>query len=171
MTASPNGGTFPTAQELTLDTGEQGSDIYYTLDGTDPIAVGGGAAEGASLHRPGSSNRYVHFAAIDPSGNVSARPRSSSPSPTTRYRPHPPSPEPRCRQGNRELAWAPRPRAGLTITGYTVQAYTAGGTAFGSAKKVAGDVTSLVYDGLSGDTQYRFTVRAVTATVTALNPP
>lgn len=166
VTASPNGGTFPTAQELTLTASEQGSDIYYTLDGTDPIGSGGVAAEGATLYKapvPVAATSKFTYAAIDPSGNVSDKATVEF---TITNDPVPAAPAfagaPVAGKGTATVSWtAPNPGAeGLTITGYTVQAYTADGTAFGSAKKVAGDVTSLVYDGLAGDTQYRFTVKA-----------
>ena len=37
VSASPHGGSYPVAQQVTLTANEFGSDIYYTLDGTDPI--------------------------------------------------------------------------------------------------------------------------------------
>jgi hypothetical protein len=166
VTASPTGGTFPTAQELTLTASEQGSDIYYTLDGSDPIGSGGVAAEGAILYKdpvPVTATSKFTYAAIDPSGNVSDKATVEF---SITNDPVPSAPAfsgaPVAGKGTATVTWtAPNPGAeGLTITGYTVQAYTADGAAFGSAKKVAGDVTSLVYDGLAGDTQYRFTVRA-----------
>jgi hypothetical protein len=163
---SPAGGTFSTEQELTLTASEQGSDIYYTLDGTDPIGSGGVATEGAILYKgpvPVTATSKITYAAIDPSGNVSDKGTVEF---TITNDPVPDAPvftgAPVAGKGTATLSWAaPNPGAeGLTITGYTVQAYTEDGAAFGASKKVAGDVTSLVYDGLSGDTQYRFTVRA-----------
>lgn len=165
VTASPNGGTFSTAQELRLEANEQGSDIYYTLDGTDPVS-GGVSSEGAILYsapvKVAESSKYT-FAAIDPSGNVSDNG-------TVEFKitndPVPAAPTftaaPVAGMGTAEVSWtAPDAGAeGLTITSYTVQAYTTDGIPFGDPKKVAGDVTTLVYEGLNGDTSYQFTVRA-----------
>ena len=103
----------------------------------------------------------LKFAAFDPSGNVSTTVETLF---TVTNDPVPSAPAfasaPVVGQGTATLSWtAPNPgAAGLTITGYTVQAYS-GGTAFGAPKTVAGDVTTLVYDGLSGDTAYTFTVQ------------
>ena len=165
VAASPNGGTFPVAQELTLTANELGSDIYYTLDGSDPVSAGV-STEGALLYRGpvkvAESSTFT-FAAIDPSGNVSENG-------TVEFKitndPVPAAPviatAPVAGKGTATVSWtAPDPGAeGLTIESYTVQAYTEDGAPYGSGKQVAGDVTSLVYDGLAGDTAYQFTVKA-----------
>lgn len=165
VTASPNGGTFSTAQQLTLEANEHGSDIYYTLDGTDPVS-GGVSVPGSTLYTGPinvAQNSTFTFAAVDPSGNVSENG-------TVDFKitndPVPAAPviagAPKAGLGTAEVSWsAPDPGAeGLTISGYTVQAYTADGAPVGAPKTVGGDVTALVYDGLSGDTAYQFTVRA-----------
>lgn len=36
VTASPAGGTFETAQQVTLSANEEGAKMYYTLDGSEP---------------------------------------------------------------------------------------------------------------------------------------
>lgn len=164
VTASPNGGTFSTAQELTLTANEQGSDIYYTLDGTDPVSAGV-SVPGSTLYtgpvKVTESSKYT-FSAIDASGNASDKQTIEF---NITNNPVPAAPAmtgaPKAGQGTAEVSWAaPDPGApGLTISGYTVQAYTAGG-AFGAPKSVAGGVTSLIYDGLNTDTTYQFTVRA-----------
>ncbi|MDR6416389.1 fibronectin type III domain-containing protein [Pseudarthrobacter sulfonivorans] len=165
VTASPNGGTFSTAQDLTLEASEQGSDIYYTLDGTDPVS-GGVSVEGATLYtgpiKVTEDSKFT-FAAIDPSGNASDKETIEF---NITNDPVPAAPvitgELKAGLGTAEVSWT-KPYAGadgLTIDGYSVQAYTASG-AFGDPKKVTGgDVTTLVYDGLNGDTAYQFTVRA-----------
>ena len=38
VTASPGGGTYATAQNVTLTANENGSDVYYTTDGHDPVS-------------------------------------------------------------------------------------------------------------------------------------
>ena len=165
VTASPAPGTFKTAQELTLSASEQGSDIYYTLDGTDPVSAGV-SVEGALLYEGPikvTENTTFTVAAIDPSGNVSENetfefiitndPVPAAPVITS---------TPKVGLGTAEVSWsAPDAGAeGLTIEEYSVQAYTTDGAKFGEAKKVAGNVTTLVYDGLNGDTAYQFTVTA-----------
>ncbi|VXB76451.1 Fibronectin type III domain protein [Arthrobacter sp. 9AX] len=164
VTASPDGGTYKTAQELTLSANEQGSDIYYTLDGTDPVS-GGVGVKSATLYKEPikvTENTKFTYAAIDPSGNASDKK-------TIEFKitndPVPAAPvitgAPKAGLGTAEVSWT-KPdagAAGLEITGYTVQAYTAT-AAFGEPRKVAGDVTTLVYDGLNGDTEYWFTVKA-----------
>ncbi|MHA7220440.1 fibronectin type III domain-containing protein [Arthrobacter sp. MDT1-48-3] len=165
VTATPNGGTFPTAQKVTLTASEAGSDIYYTLDGTDPVS-GGVSAPHALLYTDPidvARTSTVTFAAIDPSGNVSENGNVTF---TITDDPVPAAPvftaAPKAGQGTAEVSWA-APDAGapgLTIDGYSVQAYTADGVAFGAPRTVAGTVTTLVYDGLNGDTAYQFTVRA-----------
>jgi len=166
VSATPNGGTSAVAQTVTLIASETGSDIYYTIDGSEPVLSGGVLADSAIRYTAPmeiASTTTLKFAAFDPSGNVSATSEALF---TVTNDPVPSAPTfasaPVVGQGTASLSWtAPNPgAAGLTITGYTVQAYTADGTAFGAPKTVAGDVTTLVYDGLSGDTAYQFTVRA-----------
>jgi hypothetical protein len=165
VTASPNSGTFSTPQKLILEANEQGSDIYYTLDGTDPVS-GGVSVAGSTLYTGPidvAQNSTFTFAAIDRSGNVS---RNGSVEFKITNNPVPAAPlitgAPIAGLGTAEVAWtSPNPGAeGLTISGYTVQAYTIDGAPAGAPKTVGGDVTTLVYDGLSGDTAYQFSVRA-----------
>ncbi|WP_104179681.1 fibronectin type III domain-containing protein [Arthrobacter sp. B0490] len=165
VSASPRGGTFSVAQKLTLSANEAGSDIYYTVDGTDPVS-GDASAPGSLLYTGPvdvAETSTVTFAAVDPSGNVS---ENGSVAFVITNDPVPAAPAfaaaPKAGQGTAEVTWAaPDPGApGLTITGYTVQAYTADGTAFGAPKTVAGTVNTLLYDGLNGDTTYQFTVSA-----------
>jgi hypothetical protein len=166
VSATPNGGTSPVAQRVTLTASEAGSDIYYTTDGTEPIQSGG-VLGGTAIRYTGPMNipatTTLKFAAFDPSGNVSTVNQAVF---TVTNDPVPAAPAfsgaPVVGQGTATLTWtAPDPGApGLTITGYTLQAYTADGKAFGAPKTAAGTATSLVYDGLAGDTAYQFTVRA-----------
>ncbi|HKS01376.1 MAG TPA: fibronectin type III domain-containing protein [Arthrobacter sp.] len=166
VSATPNGGTSPVAQTVKLTASETGSEIYYTIDGSEPLLAGGVLSDKAILYKAPmeiASTTTLKFVAFDPSGNVSATSEALF---TVTNDPVPSAPtfssEPVVGQGTATLSWtAPNPgAAGLTITGYTVQAYTADGTAFGAPKTTAGDVTTLVYDGLSGDTAYTFTVKA-----------
>jgi hypothetical protein len=173
VTATPDGGTSSTAPKVTLTASEAGSDIYYTLDGSDPILSGGTLSATATLYTAPfeiAATSTLKFAAFDPSGNPSAISERTF---TVTNDPVPAVPSfsgaPVVGQGTATLKWtAPDPgAAGLSITGYTLQAY-AGGTAFGQPKAVGGDVTSLVYDGLNGDTAYQFTIRASNANGSSL---
>lgn len=166
VTASPNGGTSPVAHEVTLSANETGSDIYYTTDGSDPLDFAGGPAT-TSIRYTGpidiTQTTTLKFVAFDPSGNTSEQGQATF---TVTNDPVPAAPEftgsPTAGKGTATLSWtAPSAgAAGLEITGYSVQAYTADGTAFGSAKTVAGNVTTFTYEGLTADTAYYFTVRA-----------
>ncbi|WP_104140259.1 fibronectin type III domain-containing protein [Arthrobacter sp. ZGTC131] len=164
VTASPNGATSPTAQKVTLTTGESGAQIYYTLDGSEIFLAGGVLSDKAVLYKGPmdvAQTSTLKYAAIDPSGNRSETGVATF---TITNDPVPAAPvfsAATVGQGTASLTWtAPDPgAAGLTITGYTIQAYT-GTTPFGAPKTVAGNVTSLVYAGLNGDTAYQFTVRA-----------
>ena len=72
VSASPAGGSYPVAQQVTLTSPEFGADIYYTLDGTDPI-IGDQLSTPEPLHYTGPITIYssatVKFAAFDPSNN------------------------------------------------------------------------------------------------------
>lgn len=166
VTASPDGGTSPTGHEVTLTASETGSDIYYTTDGSNPLDFAGGPA-GTSTRYTGpisiSVTTTLRFVAFDPSGNTSEPGQASF---TVTNDPVPAAPTfngaPTAGKGSATLSWN-APDAGapdLEITGYEIQAYTVDGTAFGTAKTVAGTVTSLTYEGLSADTAYYFTVKA-----------
>jgi Chitobiase/beta-hexosaminidase C-terminal domain len=69
VSASPNGGSFPLAQQVTLTANEVGSQIFYTTDLSDPTT------SLSAIHYTGpiavSTNTTLMFAAFDPSNNVS----------------------------------------------------------------------------------------------------
>lgn len=164
VTASPNGLTSPVAQQVTLTASETGSDIYYTVDGSDPVVSGGGLGETA-LRYEGPLNitttTTLRFAAFDPSGNVSEIREATFTITNDPVPAAPTAPLAVAGKGTATLSWnAPDPGAeGLTISEYSVQAYTADGTAFGTARS-AGTATTFTYDGLAADTAYQFTVKA-----------
>uniref|UniRef100_UPI0020A69FFC chitobiase/beta-hexosaminidase C-terminal domain-containing protein n=1 Tax=Arthrobacter sp. H41 TaxID=1312978 RepID=UPI0020A69FFC len=155
VSANPNGGSTAVAQEVTLTASEPGAEIYYTTDGSDVIMSGGGIADSATRYTGPFSiaaTTNLVYAAIDPSGNASDNMRATF---TITNDPVPAAPTftaaPVAGKGTATVTWT-APDAGgtdLTITGYSVQAYTADGTAFGSPQTVDGDVTTLEYGGLS----------------------
>ena len=74
ITASPEGGSYSVPQLVTLTANEPAVEIYYTTDGTDPIASGGNLADGAVLYTGPiavSASGTLTFAGFDPSNNVS----------------------------------------------------------------------------------------------------
>lgn len=67
MTASPKGGTYSTAQSVTLTASEAGS-IYYTTDGTVPTTSSTKYTAPVAI----SSSNTLKFIAVDTAGNTSA---------------------------------------------------------------------------------------------------
>ncbi|TFD07679.1 Ig-like domain-containing protein [Cryobacterium sp. TMT1-66-1] len=75
VAATPAGGTFNTAQSVTLNANETGADIYYTVDGSDVVLAGGVISDSATLYSgaiPVATSTTLTFNAFDPAGNVSA---------------------------------------------------------------------------------------------------
>ena len=75
VSAAPAGGSYPAPQQVTLTANEFGSDIYYTLDGSDPIS-GDQAQHARAVHYTGpitvsASPTILKFVAFDPSNNPS----------------------------------------------------------------------------------------------------
>jgi len=74
ITASPEGGSYSVAQQVTLTADEPAVEIYYTTDGSDPIEAGGNLADGAVLYNGPitvSESGTLTFAGFDPSFNAS----------------------------------------------------------------------------------------------------
>ena len=74
VSASPAGGSYAVAQIVTLTSDELASDIYYTTDGSDPIANTQPSADALHYDNPitVTSSQTLRFAAWDPSNNVSS---------------------------------------------------------------------------------------------------
>lgn len=68
VTASPAGGTFEAAQQVTLSANEEGAKIYYTLDGTEPTAAS--LQYTAPVDVPATAT--LKFIGVDKKDNVSA---------------------------------------------------------------------------------------------------
>jgi hypothetical protein len=164
VSASLATGSFRTAQQLALSSTENGAEIYYTIDESDVVESGGLPSQTADLYTAPidiAETTTVNFVAIDPSGNRSAQGSvkltiTNDPLPAK-----PAAPSAVASKGSATVTWT-APDAGgsaLSITGYSVQAYQ-NGAKVGAAKTAAGGVTTLEYGGLTGDTDYQFTVSA-----------
>jgi hypothetical protein len=164
VSASPAGGSYPVAQQVTLTSNELGSDIYYTTDHSDPIA--NGDVTGMAIHYTGpiavGSGATLKFAAFDPSNNVSDTvteqytitndPVPAVTSFTTSS----------AGLNTVTLNWnAADPGApSLSIAGYQIKVF---GDAAGSnliRTDTVGNVTSATISSLTGDTPYWFSVAA-----------
>ncbi|MDR6557476.1 hypothetical protein J2809_001832 [Arthrobacter pascens] len=164
VSASPNGLTSPVPQTVTLAASETGSDIYYTVDGSDPVVSGGGLGDQAIRYEGPlniTTTTTLRFAAFDPSGNVSQISEATFTITNDPVPAAPAAPTAVAGKGTATLSWnAPNPGAeGLSISEYSVQAYTLDGAAFGAARS-AGTATTFTYEGLAADTAYQFTVKA-----------
>lgn len=70
VSASPNGGSYPTAQQVTLTANEVGSQIFYTTDLSDPTTSL--SATHYTVPISIGTTSTLMFAAFDPSNNVSS---------------------------------------------------------------------------------------------------
>ena len=165
VSASPNGGSYPVPQQVTLTSNEIGSDIYFTVDGSAPIV--GDTPGATATHFTGpitiSSALTLKFAAFDPSGNVSETVTQSfnitnDPVPAaTSFTTSSVS------LGAATLNWAPADpgAANLAIAGYQIKVYTdAAGTNLFATQNTSGTGTTATVSNLLGDTPYWFTVAA-----------
>jgi Chitobiase/beta-hexosaminidase C-terminal domain/Fibronectin type III domain len=160
VSASPAGGTFAIPQQVTLAANEPGSQIYYTLDGTDPVQIDGLSLTAVSYTAPlnvsATGPTTIKYVAFDPTGNVSLIGVQTY---TITNTPTPDAPafvaNPVLGNGQITLSWT---ATDPTITGYGVQVYAADGTAVGAVKNTT--VKTLVVSGLVEGTPYFFTVKA-----------
>jgi Fn3 associated/Fibronectin type III domain len=165
ISASPVGGSYPVAQQVTLTSNELGSDIYYTTDGTDPIANGDTTA--TATHYTGpidiSAATTLKFAGFDPSNNVSDT--------VTEQYSITNNPVPAATTFTSSsvglnavtLNWAASdPGApGLAITGYEIKVFSdAAASNLFTTQNTSGTGTTATVNGLTGDTPFWFTVSA-----------
>ena len=176
MSASPAGGSYPVAQQVALTSPEFGADIYYTLDGTDPI-IGDQLSTPEPLHYTGpitiDSSTTVKFAAFDPSNNYSTIVTESYNIGTD---PVPAAPtaieSTSVGRGTVTLNWV---EADAVVTGAKIVDYQV--NVFGDAAALdpvktvnTNGATSVTIAGLTGDTPYWFTVRAKSDANSAYGP-
>ena len=165
VTASPVGGSYATARNVTLTANELGSDIYFTTDGTDPV-VGDILEAGASLYTapiPITVDTQLKFVAFDPANNVSLIGDEQYVITNT------PTPDPpivassSVGLGSVTLnLTAPDP----SITSFSVQIFDAAGNPVGDPRVTTPEETtarSVTITGLAADVPVFFTVTAANA--------
>ncbi|MFI0959980.1 fibronectin type III domain-containing protein [Streptomyces sp. NPDC021080] len=167
VTAKPAGGLYTADTQVTLTANEAGSEIYYTLDGSDPLEAGttGPAAKlytGPFELKASDGPRTVRFVAFDAAGNASQARLEKY---TFGSAKEPGAPRPVTAQGSNASAtvrWtAPEDPGTSPITGYEITATPASGAPV-TATAGAG-ASSVLLTGLKNDTAYTVTVVAVNA--------
>lgn len=68
VTASPAGGNFETAQQVTLSASEEGATIHFTLDGSEPTRTSPEYSGPITLE----TTATLKIIGVDPADNVSA---------------------------------------------------------------------------------------------------
>lgn len=165
--ATPSGGSYQVAQQVTLEADELGSDIYYTLDDTDPM-TGGELSSPAPFHYNGpitiSDETTLKFVAFDPSNNPSSVVDEHYTITNDPVAVAKPITGASVGLGSVTVNWdaADPGITGANITGYLIDVFATSDVASTPFKSVTtnGDVTSVMIDGLTGDIPYFFTVRA-----------
>lgn len=175
VTASPNGGTFPVAQQVTLST-ELGAEILYTID--EDFVITGDQVENGTLYTGPinvSATSRLRAVAIDPVGNISAVLVADF---TITNDPLPGAPTitgSAVNIGSATILWTAPADAGsptAVITGYQIEVFTSatGSTTFGSPINVGAAPLTATINGLTPDTPYWFTVRAKNDVNSAYGP-
>jgi hypothetical protein len=160
ITATPAGGTFATAQRVSLASNEAGSQIFYTTDGASPLDAAGDVSPTAQVYTGSfliSATTTLSYVGFDPTGNASIIGVKNFVITNT------PTPAPpiwgatSAGQGSISLAWS---STDTSITGYGVQVYTSGGSTVGTLREVPATTTSMVVTGLTPGTAYYASVKA-----------
>lgn len=158
LTASPAAGTFAVSQNVTLTANENGSQIFYTVDGADPIDVAGDPTPTARVYTAPiaiSADTTLKAVAYDPSGNPSTVLQQAY---TITNTPTPAAPTvgtTSVGNGSITLAWSANDPS---ITGYGVQVYDQNDVAVGALRETT--ATTLTITGLTADTPYFVRVKA-----------
>ena len=176
VSAAPAGGSYPAPQQVTLTANEFGSDIYYTLDGSDPIS--GDQVNAAALHYTGpitvsASPTILKFAAFDPSNNpstIGTEEYSITNNPVPAATTFTGS---TIGLGTVTLNWAAADPGivGKNIIDYQVKVFGSAALVNPVQTVTTGNAnTSILINGLTGDTPYWFTVSAKSDANTAWGP-
>ncbi len=173
VSASPRGGTFTSAQTVTLSTNETGAQIYYTTDGSSPLDVAAGTTGLTSTRYPGTpitiappatgSVVVLKFAAIDNADNTSAVVTETYTFGSAAAPVAPAVGTVTAGSGTATVNWtAPTNPGSSAITGYVVTA-TPTGTGGPISMDALPSATTATLTGLTNGTTYSVTVAAVNA--------
>jgi Chitobiase/beta-hexosaminidase C-terminal domain/Fibronectin type III domain len=177
VSATPAGGTYTADQVVTLAANEPGSQIVYTIDGTDPLTAADAGSTALiytapiTIVRNDTTPVVLRYVAFDPAGNASLAKsetyRFGAPSapgaPTVNS----------VTAGNTtaDVRWTAPANAGTSpITGYTVTATPPAPGAPVTVSTVASATTASL-TGLTNGTTYAVTVGATNAVGTTTSAP
>ncbi|MFF3446554.1 fibronectin type III domain-containing protein [Streptomyces sp. NPDC002667] len=167
VTAKPAGGLYTADTTVTLSADEPGAEIYYTLDGSDPLEAGttGPAATlytGPFELKASDGARTLRFVAFDAAGNASQARMEKY---TFGSAKAPGAPQSVTAQGSNASAtvrWTAPADAGTSpVTGYEITATPASGAPLTTT--AGAGASSVLLTGLKNDTKYTVTVVAVNA--------
>lgn len=177
VTAAPAGGTFTADQTVTLTANEPGSQIVYTIDGTDPLTAADAGSTGLNYTAPITIVRndttpvVLRYVAFDPAGNASL-----AKSETYRFGAPAAPGAPTVNSvtaGNTtaDVRWTAPANPGTSpITGYTVTA-TPPAPGAPVVLTTAASATTVQFTGLTNGTAYAVTVAATNAVGTTTSAP
>jgi hypothetical protein len=170
------GGTFTADQTVTLAANEPGSQIVYTIDGSDPLTAADAGSTALNYTAPITIVRndttpvVLRYVAFDPAGNASL-----AKSETYRFGAPAAPGAPTINSvtaGNTtaDVRWTAPASAGTSpITGYTVTATPAAGAPVTVA--TVASATTATLNGLTNGTAYAVTVAATNAVGTTTSAP
>ncbi|MFJ2114447.1 MULTISPECIES: fibronectin type III domain-containing protein [unclassified Streptomyces] len=165
--ADPAGGFYAADTRVTLTADEPDAQIYYTLDGSDPLEAGttGPAAKPYTepidlAHSAGRTT--LRFVAFDKAGNASSARVEEYTFGAARAPGAPREVTARAGDGNVTVRWTAPEDAGTSpVTGYGIVATPAGGAPVRAT--AAASASSAVLDGLTNGTAYSVAVTGVNA--------
>jgi Chitobiase/beta-hexosaminidase C-terminal domain/Fibronectin type III domain len=178
--AAPAGGTFTAAQTVTLTADQPGSQIYYTLDGSDPLEGADQASLKSTVYTapipiaPSPAPVVLRYVAFDPAGNASLA-RTETYTFSTVAGPGAPTAV-TATGGDRSATvnWtAPTlPPGASPVTGYQITVTPTGGGAGAPVTATAGAAaTAQQITGLTNGVTYSVTVAATNAQGTSTSTP
>jgi hypothetical protein len=167
VTAQPASGFYTADTQVTLAANEPGAEIYYTLDGSDPLQAGTTGLAAKLYTAPitlaySSGQTTLRFVAFDPAGNASLAKIEKYTFGPARA---PGAPQPVTAQAgnaNATVRWtAPADPGTSPITGYEITATPAAGAPVTATATAS--ASTVLLNGLTNDTTYSVTVAAVNA--------
>ena len=167
VTAKPAGGFYTADTQVTLTANEPGSEIYYTLDGSDPLEAGTTGLAAKLYTEPidlaaSSGQATLRFVAFDPAGNASLAKIEKYTFGSAREPGVPQQVTAQADNSSATVRWtAPADPGTSPITGYEITATPATGEPVTTT--AGASASTAVLTGLTNDTTYSVTVVAVNA--------